>query len=69
MNSQKIMEILQDWNFWKKEIDTGISRPIYIEKFNTYAKTGQIISVVGARQVGKSTLILQYAKTLINNGV
>jgi len=63
------MEILQDWNFWKKEIDTGISRPIYIEKFNTYAKTGQIISVVGARQVGKSTLILQYAKTLINNGV
>jgi len=69
MNSKKIMEILNDWNFWKKEIDVGIERTTYLEKFKNFAKTGQIISVVGARQVGKSTLMFQYAKNLIDEGL
>ncbi len=69
MNPEKILEILNDWNFWKKEIDTGKERPFYLEKFKNFMTTGQIISVVGARQVGKSTLMLQYAHTLIQQGL
>jgi len=69
MDSKKIIEILEDWNLWKKEISTGIERTAYLEKIDEFIKTDQVLTIIGARQVGKSTLMLQYAKTLLKKGL
>jgi hypothetical protein len=29
MKEEEILDILKDWNFWLKEIDTGIQRESY----------------------------------------
>lgn len=68
-NQTKILEILDDWNFWGKTIDTGIEREEYLLRMEKFSKTGQIISLVGVRRSGKSTLMLQYIKRLIKKGV
>jgi len=65
INSEKLLEILNDWNFWKKDIETGIERKSYIEKMERYLKIGLIVSLVGVRRSGKSTLMLQFAKKMI----
>lgn len=69
METSEIIEILEDWNFWTKDYDVGIVRPEYLQKIDLFAKTGQIISIMGARRSGKSTIMLQYIKQLINKGV
>ena len=65
ISDDKILEILNDWNFWNKEIDTGIERKEYLEKMERYYRMGLIVSLVGIRRSGKSTLMLQFAKKLI----
>lgn len=65
MNKEKIIEILNEWNFWKKDIDTGIKREKYLNKIIEYIKSDKIISIIGVRRSGKSTLIKQIAKQLI----
>lgn len=58
---------MTDWNFWQKSLDTGITRASYIEQIETLLSTGQIVGIVGSRRCGKSTLLLQFAKHLIQN--
>ena len=66
MKKEDLLEILSDWNFWAKEIDTGIKREYYLkELLKTIIKTDQIICISGVRRSGKSTIIRQIAKELI----
>ncbi len=66
MQKSKIMEILSDWNFWAKKVDTGITREEYLDALvNLLTKTNQIICIAGIRRSGKSTIIKQIAKQLI----
>ena len=58
-----------DWNFWKKDIDTGILRESYLDKLLKFIKTNKVISIVGVRRSGKSTIIRQIAKSLMQKGV
>jgi predicted AAA+ superfamily ATPase len=69
MEKAQIIEILNTWNFWKKPQKTGIKREKYLKKMEKFSKTGQIISIIGARRSGKSTLILQFIKDIIDRGV
>ncbi|MCD6422638.1 MAG: ATP-binding protein [Elusimicrobia bacterium] len=68
MNKDKIIELLAEWNFWDRKIDTGIPRKSYLSGFVRFVKTGKVVSVVGVRRSGKSTLMKQTAKELIKNG-
>jgi len=68
MDKEKIVEVLNDWNFWKKDIDAGIPREDYVHKLLDFITTGKIISIVGVRRSGKSTLIKQMVKKLIKSG-
>lgn len=62
-----ILEVLSDWNFWdRKGPETGIERPEYLKTIEQYMKAGMVVSLVGLRRSGKSTLMLQFAKKLIN---
>ena len=65
LSKNKTLEILNDWNFWRKEIDTGIERTEYLEKMERYYKMDLVVSLIGIRRSGKSTLMLQFAKKLI----
>jgi len=69
MNNNEIIEILQDWNFWKKDLEAGIERTIYLNKLKSFLKTGQIVTITGARRAGKSFLMRQLTRSLICEGV
>ena len=45
-----------------------IIRSGYLEKIAKFSSTGQIISIIGVRRSGKSTLMRQYIKTKIEKG-
>ena len=65
MQKEQLLEILSDWNFWAKEIDTGFKREDYIKKLiPLITQTNQIVCIAGIRRSGKSTLIRQLAKEL-----
>lgn len=68
MKSGDLIDVLADWNFWQREPDTGIERSAYLERLGRLAKTGQAITITGARRAGKSTLMRQYAKKLLEGG-
>ena len=69
MEKAQIIEILEDWNFWTKDHNVGIIRGEYIKKVTSLAETEQIIVVLGVRRSGKSTIMHQYIKKLINKKV
>lgn len=49
-----LLTILEDWNFWKKELETSIIRNLYLEKLKKFISTNQIIAITGARRSGKA---------------
>jgi len=69
MDKLEILTILEDWNFWKKELDTGIIRNLYLEKLKRFISTNQIIVITGARRSGKSFIMKQLAKKLTDEGL
>jgi len=69
MEKTKIIEILTEWNFWNKQINSGVYREIYTNKMLKYINLDKIISIVGVRRSGKSTLIRQLSQALIKNKV
>lgn len=69
MEKTRIIEVLSKWNFWSKDLDVGIPRRSYVDEMLRLIKTDKVISVVGVRRSGKSTLIRQLARALIDEGV
>ena len=69
MRKEEILEILNDWNFWRKEQDIGKERKDYIEKYLSFLKSNVIVSIIGVRRSGKSTIMRQVAKNLIEKGI
>lgn len=68
MNKTEIIEILLDWNFWKKDIYTGVRREKVLNRMKKLAKMKEIVVVSGARRSGKSTIIVQFCSDLIKKG-
>jgi len=69
MEKSEILVILNDWNFWKKEQETGIKRDELIKKIKELSETKEIVVIKGVRRCGKSTSLLQYCKELIDSGL
>ena len=69
MTKNKIIEVLNNWNFWNKDIDVGIFRYGYVHKLLSFINTDKIISIVGVRRSGKSTLMRQLVRILMDRGV
>lgn len=67
MQDEDILEILLDWNFWEKDLSTGITRNEYIDFLKPFLDTNQAISITGARRSGKSTIMLQLAKSVLTD--
>ena len=69
MEKREILEILTDWNFWGRELDTGIKREIYLNRLKELSKINEIVVISGVRRGGKSTLLLQFCKSMIKGNV
>ncbi|MBW6461486.1 MAG: ATP-binding protein [DPANN group archaeon] len=69
MNSIEILEILNDWNFWKKKQFVGVRRSDVFDKIKKLIELDEIIVISGARRTGKSTVLMQICEDLIVNGV
>jgi len=69
MDKNELFSILNDWNFWRKEIETGIARKAYVERFKALSKSNQVITVTGPRRAGKSFLMRQMGAELMSQGV
>ncbi|HAF96575.1 MAG: hypothetical protein A2X34_08275 [Elusimicrobia bacterium GWC2_51_8] len=68
MNKNDIFRILADWNFWENSQDTGFFRPGPVARLTELIKTGQIAVVTGPRRAGKSFVLKQTARALIEAG-
>ncbi|MDD2702450.1 MAG: ATP-binding protein [Candidatus Omnitrophica bacterium] len=65
MNKEEIIETLLLWNFWEKDIPTGIPRQVYLEQINRFLAADEIIALTGVRRCGKSTILLQVLSGLL----
>jgi len=69
LNKATILEILSDWNFWKKDLPVGIERKEYLSRANSFLKSNIILAIIGVRRAGKSFLMRQIAQNLISQGI
>lgn len=68
LGTSQILEILEDWNFWKRDLNIGIPRPMYLERLFSFLSERQIIVITGPRRSGKSFLMRQMMHELISRG-
>ncbi len=66
LTNEQIVEVLDKWNFWKRKIETGITRELYLDKLKLFLKTDEVVTVRGVRRSGKSTILLQLLAYLIS---
>ena len=59
MDKEEIIGALLLWNFWEKEIATGIPRQGYLERIKKFLPTDEVVALTGVRRCGKSTILLQ----------
>ncbi len=69
MEKSQIIKTLLLWNFWERDIDTGIPRRGYLDKIKKYLRTDEIVTITGVRRCGKSTISLQVLKGLIKDKI
>lgn len=69
MEKTQIIKTLLLWNFWEKDIDTGIPRREYLDKIKRYIHTDEIVTITGVRRCGKSTILLQVLQELIKDKI
>jgi hypothetical protein len=63
----KIIEILNDWNYWYRNFEEYIPRTDYLNKIKLFRRSGEIIVLTGIRRSGKSTLLKLEMKDLAND--
>ena len=66
MSKNEIVKILEDWNFWAKDLNTGVPRELYLDELDKIMPSEQIKVITGARRSGKSYLMRQMAKRLMD---
>ena len=69
MKREEIIEILNEWNFWNKSLPKSLKRKDYENEIEKKYKTGEIIFLKGVRRSGKSTILINHIKNLLNYGI
>jgi hypothetical protein len=66
MRKDELLRVLNEWNFWRRELETGTPREDYIKKILDFLKTKKVVAIMGARRSGKSYLMRQVIKEISN---
>ena len=69
MDKNEIIQILHDWNFWTQQPKTGLKRGFYLDRLNALSSSAFASSITGPRRAGKSIIMRQFARHLIEEGV
>ena len=69
MEKLEILEVLNDWNYWNRDLPKTISRDYYDKKINSFIENDEIVVLKGIRRCGKSTLLLNQIKILCEEGI
>lgn len=69
MDKNEVLAVLNDWNIWRGEQDTGIGRSVYLDRLEALMGSNQVITITGPRRAGKSYLMRQMARRLFEQGV
>ncbi len=71
MEKTSILKILDSWNFWNHDLDTGIRRDYYVNNILRFIDDPQILIVIetGIRRVGKSFIAKQIARALMEKNL
>ena len=69
MDKTKILEILNDWNYWTKELPVTVMRESYGDKIAEYIEKDEVVVIKGVRRCGKSTLMINQIKRLMEKGL
>ena len=69
LTPEQIIEILIESNFWRQDQNVGIERTNYLNRLSGLAQEGMAVTIVGPRRSGKSTIMYQLIKRLIDGGV
>ena len=69
INKENILNILSDWNFWNAEPPDSMPRPLYEQQLKDRSRTNEILFLSGVRRSGKSTILINYVKSLLISGV
>ena len=68
MNDSQLIEVLEFWNFWNQDRRTGVYRKDYTDELYRQRKLKEASIVAGVRRAGKSTILLQVLRKLIDSG-
>ncbi len=68
MNDSQLIEVLEYWNFWNQDRRTGVYRKDYVDELYRQGKLKEASIVAGVRRAGKSTILLQVLRKLIDSG-
>ena len=68
MNDSQLTEVLEYWNFWSQDRRTGVYRKNYVEELYRQRKLKEASIIAGVRRAGKSTILLQVLRKLIDAG-
>ena len=69
MDKNEVLAVLNDWNIWRGEQDTGIGRSVYLDRLEALMGSNQVITITGPRRAGKSYLMRQMARKLFEQGI
>lgn len=70
MLRREYLEIIAPYNFWGREVDTGIWRDIYVRKIlRAFSIPSIVVSVTGVRRAGKTYICRQVLRRLIERGM
>ena len=69
MDKSEIIEILNEWNYWNRELPQTQTRAFYDKKIANLLEYDEVLVIKGIRRSGKSTLMLNSIKNLLANGV
>jgi hypothetical protein len=66
MNKKELGEILQEWNFWEKDLTVGVNRDLYLKMLEGSMPSELIKVIMGVRRSGKSYIMKQLARWLMD---
>jgi len=69
LNKIEILEILNEWNYWNRDLPQTYTRDFYDEKIASLMQYDEVLVIKGIRRSGKSTLMLNSIKNLLQSGI
>lgn len=69
IDEQSLLSVLDRWNLWNREINTGVARNKYLEEITPFLNRKEVIVLKGIRRCGKSTLMKQLMMSLLRTRV